>query len=242
MLPPSKLRQILLAIAIIISAAPFASGFGGGRGGPGPRGFGPPNFGAAAPDVVDAATLQTQMASTDEEWMVLWPKLQNILLLRDEVHPASTNPFAGGFMMGGPGGMPMGGSGLEAPNNLGMGTSGVGMANQADPFNPQKIPGLPKPQPGFFGAILGQAGFAMPAPNGSMFTVPKGNAVQTQLTELATMLRDKTTTNDQLKEKLTLIRATRQKAKAELQTAQADFMHLITPAQAALLLASGYLD
>ncbi len=237
--PPSKLRQILLATALGISLAPFASGFGGAPGPPPWAGFGGPGSAAA----VDQAALQTQMASTDEEWLVLWPKLQNILLLRDEVHPIPAGP-PGGFMMGGPGavGFPMGGSGLEAPNNLGMGTSGIGMANQADPFNPQKIPGLPKPQPGFFGAVLGQAGLAMPPPNGSMFTLPKGNAVQTQLTELATMLRDKTTTTDQIKEKLVLIRATRQKAKAELQTAQADFLHLITPAQAALLLALGYLD
>jgi chromosome segregation ATPase len=68
------------------------------------------------------------------------------------------------------------------------------------------------------------------------------NPVSLALAELQTALADGKTTPDQLKEKLSTLRAARQKTKTDLAAAQKELAALLTPDQQAALTSLGYLD
>jgi folate-dependent phosphoribosylglycinamide formyltransferase PurN len=77
---------------------------------------------------------------------------------------------------------------------------------------------------------------------GNMLSTSQGNAVQSMLSEMQTLLSDKSATDDKIREKLETTRATRAKAKADLKAAEADVMELLTSKQIATLVLLGYLD
>ena len=64
----------------------------------------------------------------------------------------------------------------------------------------------------------------------------------TLLTEMQTLLADGQATEDQIKEKLATVRATRKKARVDLDAAQKDLRQLLTTQQESILTALGYLD
>jgi len=62
------------------------------------------------------------------------------------------------------------------------------------------------------------------------------------LGDLQASLADPKTSPDLLKEKVAGVRAARQKARAELETAQKELLELLTVDQEAVLVSMGYLD
>lgn len=77
---------------------------------------------------------------------------------------------------------------------------------------------------------------------GNMLNTSQGNAMQSLLTELQTMLSDKSTTEEQIKEKLETIRATRKAVSLDLRAAEEDVSQLLSADQIAVLVTLGYLD
>jgi hypothetical protein len=68
------------------------------------------------------------------------------------------------------------------------------------------------------------------------------NAVSQALIGLRTTLADPNAGPEQIKEKVTIVRSARQKAKAELTAAQKDLLQMLTLDQEAVLVSLGYLD
>ena len=93
-------------------------GFGGpgGRGGRGGGGPGGQNF-------IDVSGFQSQLGATPEEWKVIGPKLQKLMLARQSAQATAINDVMGG-VPGGPGGGGRGGRG-------GGGGGGPGGGNDA---------------------------------------------------------------------------------------------------------------
>ena len=60
--------------------------------------------------------------------------------------------------------------------------------------------------------------------------------------ELSTTLQNKSATTEEITKKLTALREAREKARAELQTAQKALKELVTPRQEAVLVVNGMLD
>jgi folate-dependent phosphoribosylglycinamide formyltransferase PurN len=90
--------------------------------------------------------------------------------------------------------------------------------------------------------MMGGMGGGMPGGMGGFMTTSQGNAVQSLLSEMQTLLSDKSATDDTIREKLETTRVTRAKAKADLKAAEADVMELLTSKQIATLVLLGYLD
>jgi hypothetical protein len=95
--------------------------------------------------------------------------------------------------------------------------------------------------PGGFGGGRGgrggRGGFGGPPGMGG-----GGNAVTTALTALQTAAADEKTSPEELKAKVSAVRAARAKAQTDLDAAQKDLRLLLTPEQEAVLVAQGYLD
>jgi hypothetical protein len=66
--------------------------------------------------------------------------------------------------------------------------------------------------------------------------------VSQALTDLRTAAADAKTTPEQLREKIEAVRAARQKARGELETAKKELLELLTPDQEAMLIGLGYLE
>ena len=73
----------------------------------------------------------------------------------------------------------------------------------------------------------------------AMMKTGQGNSVQILLTDLQTLLADKGTTDQQLREKLATVRAAREKARRDLDAAQKELMPLLTIDQQAVLVDLG---
>ena len=69
-----------------------------------------------------------------------------------------------------------------------------------------------------------------------------GNIITQAQAEFKAVLDDPKHTKEELKEKADAVRKARQKAKAELETAQKDLIELITKEQEQILVGLGYLD
>jgi hypothetical protein len=183
----------------------------------------------------DPAVIQERIGVTNEEWVVIWTKLQKVMQWRAEVEatPADANTSRGGNMMmfGG-----RGGSSLEGATQAGRG----GMPFGGAPFSapPSTTNGG---MSGMMGVIMGMMGTPGGA-GGNMFATTQANAMQSLLAELQTLLSDPNATDDQIREKLVAIHATRDQARAALKDAEASIARLLTEKQIALLMLSGYLD
>ena len=66
--------------------------------------------------------------------------------------------------------------------------------------------------------------------------------VQTASRDLRTALENKSATSEEITTKLTALREARDKARAELQTAQKDLKEVLTPRQEAVLVSMGMLE
>jgi hypothetical protein len=262
---------------------------GFGRGGPDwTGGFGEfpgmPGFEGMGAMMEDPAVIQKKIGATNEEWTVIWTKMQKIIQLRSEVEakPSNGNSFGGGdMMMFGAPGMPGGGNSLEGPASQAGGATGpggmpggfggmpggfgggmpggfgAGMPGMGGPFGgdapgPFATPPATAPMGGPGGMMGGMPGGMMGGMGdfgpmggggfGGMLSTGQGNAVQSLMSELQTLLSDKSATEDQIREKLETIRATRNKAKVDLKAAETDVMQLLTTKQIATLVSLGYLD
>jgi hypothetical protein len=185
----------------------------------------------------EASALQTQLRATAEEWTVLLPKLRQVVALRAEVQATAAEPEArAGYLMRALD-SPLGGTSMDVPVMQGSGlrnlASALGLAS--GPFDPAKAPGnVPsgdKSRPNGVGRAFAER-----------MRVTRGNGVQALLTDLQTLIDDKATTEEQLREKLAEVRAARAKATRDLVAAQADLAALLTPDQLASLVSQGYLD
>jgi len=72
--------------------------------------------------------------------------------------------------------------------------------------------------------------------------IAAGNAVVQALAALQATASDANHTPAQVREKVSAVRAARQKARADLDAAQEDLRQLLTADQEALLISQGYLD
>jgi hypothetical protein len=238
------------------------NGFGGmpGQGGFGGFGDFDAGFGNAG-NTPDPEALRNTLRATNEEWMVIWAKLQEIIRLRAEVHAtaADGDPTGASNMMFGGAGMPGGGNSLEGPAsqgpdvNLGrrggMGGGQGGFGGNQNPFTPPQTGqsggrGGTGGFGGFGGSGGGRGGFGRLTAGGfgNMLDVGSANGVAALMVELQNLLADKSTSDEQIREKLEAIRATRQKDVRDLAAAQADILPLLTTRQVAMLTALGYLD
>jgi len=221
------LKRVALAIALLgASAAAVSFGAAGGRGGLGVGDAGP------------LAGIQRKIGATGEEWMVIGAKLQRVLQLRAQVEaqaPAGNSNRNNQMMIFGAAGIPGSGSSMEgatAPKTGGTQGGLIGgmlldLAGAGGARGPFAGPPVARAGP--------QGGF------GNMFLVTQGNPVEALLGELQTLIDNKSTPEEQLREKLETIRATRKKARADLQAAQEDVMQLLTTRQIAILITLGYL-
>jgi hypothetical protein len=195
--------------------------------------------GAALPanwsDTLDEyAVLQASLRASDEEWSIIWPKLQEVVALRAAVQADGPSASGAGFtrrMFNGP----MGGTSMDAPTMAGRGRWG----NR--PFDPSKAPGSAarvSAGSGLGGALT--RGLARNWANA--VKTRQGNSVQMLLAELQTLLDDKSSSDKQLLDKLTAIRTARAKAARDLDAAQKDLKLLLTTDQLAVLVSLGYMD
>ncbi len=191
-------------------------------------------FGGGAPED-ESAVLQARLRSTQEEWSIIYPQLQRITALRAAVYASGAAATSSGN--GGTRRMldsPLGGTSMDAPTMVGSGGRWGGRTN---PFDPARAPGSPS-NGSALGGITRRVGRGMA---GSL-RLRDGNPVQALLTELQGLLEDTNTTDKQLWDKLTAIRAARGKAARELETAQRDLTELLTVDQLAVLMNLGYMD
>jgi hypothetical protein len=208
-----------------------------------PRGvrtaWGGANGRAPAAAVLDLAevsdtpgTLQSRLEATDEEWAVIYPKLERIAALRNEITataetatiPTRTRMFNG----------PAGGTSLDAPVVNGSRSSRFG--SREFPFDPQKAPGASGSS--LLTTIAGGVGRAL----SSLVKPNAPSSVEVLLVELRTLADSTDTPGWQLLDKLGTLRAARAKAIRELTEAQKDIMPLLCTEQIATLVALGYLD
>ena len=233
----------ILALPVGVAAGGEAAGGDGGAPGsgpgfgPGPRGF--MRGGAAA----DFETVKAKLRASDEEWKVIGPKLQKVMIARlaaDSVIFVDND-------------LPADGRGGLAPGERGRGRGGPGNGAFDGPSN--KIgggfgpgggppPGFGPgggPPPGF-----GPGGGPPPrfGPGGGPppgFGGPDSAVAQAQAT-LRTALADPKTTAQELQEKVAEVRAARQRARRDLAAAEKDLLELLTVDQEATLVSLGYID
>lgn len=182
------------------------------------------------PDTPDA--LQARLHASNEEWAVIFPKLQRIDALRDTLDasadylPATSRrrTFNG----------PMGGTSLDAPVvTPRTGNRGGRFGMRENPFSPDNAP-----SPSLLSTLangIGRAITSLAQPN-------QPNSVQTLLAELQTLVDTPDSTTPELADKLASVRAARAKAARDLALAQEDLLPLLTTEQIATLVAFAYLD
>jgi hypothetical protein len=184
----------------------------------------------------DAPALQSRLKATAEEWSILYPRLQRITALREEVHativpgaPVRNTKPMGIFDS------PLGGTSLDAPPAMASRGNSRG-----GPFDPDNAPGSPavargRGVLGLIGGALGRVviDMAMPAP---------GSSVQNLLNELQTNLNATETSDEEIREKLAAVRAARARAARDLAAAQSELTPFLTPDQLAILVVLDYLD
>ncbi len=187
---------------------------------------------AAYADEWDA--LKARLGATNEEWSVIYPQLWQIRMLRDDIHAPEGTPGAGRRgILGGALDSPMGGTSLNAPTMPGR--SGAGASGRDRPFEAKNAPGAPTANVGVLRGLLGRifVNAIMPDQN---------HPVQTALTELRTLLDSYDASEDQIRDKLAVVRAVRHKALRDLAAAQKKLVPYLTVEQTAVLVSLGYLD
>jgi hypothetical protein len=194
--------------------------------------------------VAGTASLQSLLKATDEEWRVINPKLQAVVAARQAVATYTTSTGGRGFGgrgFGGPGGPGFGTDSLDGPGNGmgggrgGPGRGGSGFRGFGGPGGPDFPDGPPPDFPGGPGGPGGGGGRGGPGGGGD-------NAVGTALTELKTALADTTSTPEQIKARVAVVRHARQRAATDLAEAQQALLPLLTPDQEATLVSLGYVD
>ena len=210
--------------------------------------------------------IKAQIRASDEEWKVIGPKLRNVVSARQIVEadrtdvlmnqsdgrgggfrgPGGGGAFAGpGSGFGGPGGGGRGGGrggppGTGPGGNFGRpgGTDGPGPGEPGQ-FGPPGDGRGGGPGGGGFGrgGFRGGDGGGRPGgPFGQMDPTSQAQA------DLKAVLDDPKSTLDQIQEKLSALRQSRQKTKADLDAAQKDLRLLLTSDQEAVLVSLGCLD
>ena len=185
------------------------------------------------PDVPNTPyTLQDRLDATNEEWAVIFPKLQRIAALRDEINATSESvaTTSRSRVFNGP----MGGTSLDAPVVSSNRSSRFG--SREFPFDPQKAPGAGGSS--LLTTIAGGIGRVLT----DLVKPDAPNSVRTLLVELQTLVDANDTPGWQLLDKLAAVRAARAKATRELTRAQQDLLPLLTTDQIAVLVALGYLE
>jgi hypothetical protein len=186
--------------------------------------------------------LRELLKASKEEWAVIGPQLEHIESLRKEVSAVAVldSSKRNNFMMGMLN-QPLGGTSLDAPAMPVVTGALMSMfGGGGSPFDPRRAPGGPSAKSGP-AALRGRGGDGnRAAPD--FLKVGKGNSVQTRLTELRTLLSAKDSTDAQISDKLTEVRAARRKATRDLERSQKQLMPLLTLDQLALLMCLGYLD
>jgi hypothetical protein len=179
----------------------------------------------------ESAILQKSLKATDEEWSIIYPKLEQITALRAAVYADGPGETVTRRLSNGP----MGGTSMDAPTMAGRG--GGRWNSRSSPFDPSIAPGA-RTSAGVGAALT--RGLSRNWANS--VKTGQGNSVQALLTELQALLDDRESTDKQLFDKLTAIRAARAKAARDLDAAQKDLIPLLTTDQHALLMILGYMD
>lgn len=216
------------ALAVISSVLLLSIGLIAQRG-PEPAPTGPP----AATGIESVKPL---IKATDEEWKVIGPRLQSVVTARQAVMTYAANTFG----QGGP--IDFGTDSFNGPSADGPGFNGgrFGRGGGAPGGAPGGADGGRGREGGFDPAIFAALAAGRGGPGGAAAIV--NNAVGAALAELKTTLADPTSTPEQLKTKLAAVRGARQKAAADLATAQQNLLRLLTADQEATLVSLGYLD
>ena len=206
---------------------------------------------APAPANGGIESVKALIKATDEEWKVIGPKLQALVAARQTV-TTYTTPAAGRGGFGGPGFPNFGTDSFAGPTNEGRGgrggrggfppgfdpanpAAGRGVPPGFDPSNPTAGRGFP---PGFDPAAMPAMGRGPGGPGG----FGADNPVSSALAELKKAVDDPTTPPAQVKDKLAAVRSARQRAAADLATAQKALLALLTADQEVILVSLGYLD
>lgn len=162
--------------------------------------------------------VKKQLGSTDEEWKVIGPKLQKVIAARQVlVSDAKGDRGAGGFFgpgFGGPGGA----------------FAGPGRAFGPPPGGPGGFDG---PPPGGGPSLVGPG--ASPPAMGN-------NIISQAQADLKVVLNSAKHTPEEVREKLALVRAARQRALANFEAMQKDLIQLLTAEQEAILASLGYIE
>jgi hypothetical protein len=202
--------------------------------------------GAAPAANAGIESVKPLIKATDEEWKVIGPKLQAVVTARQAVM-TYTAPAAGrGGFFGGAGFPNFGGTdSLDGPIADSQGPGGRGGRGRGPGgpggFDPANFPGREGFDPAAFAAAF--AGRGGPGGGGPPGDFGGGNnVVSTALAELKTALAESTSTPEQIKAKVAAVRSARQKAAADLTTAQKNLRKLLTPDQEVTLLSLGYVD
>jgi hypothetical protein len=191
----------------------------------------------------ESGALQRKLRASDEEWNVIFPKLQRIARLREEVNAVA--PSTNDATRKGRGGLnsPLGGTSLDTPTApAGMNGPRRGFPGGGSiPFDPKTAPGHVTPS----NPLLALLGIDTPQVRRNMgrgFRTNQGNSVEALLAELQTLVAAKDTPKAQIQAKLESIRAARARAARDLQRAQNDLAPLLTSEQVAILVSLGHLD
>ena len=241
---------VLIFVPILIIAQPATQSTPATPATPPPAGSS-----ATAPPAASGGieSVKALIKATDEEWKVIGPKLQALVAARQTVTTYTapvasrggfggpgfpnmgTDSFAGPSNENGPGGRGRGGRGGFPPGfDPANPSAGRGMPPGFDPANPGAGRGMP---PGFDPAAMAAMG-GRGGPGG----FGANNAVSNALAELKKAVDDPTTPPAQVKEKLAAVRSARQRAAADLATAQEALLALLTADQEVILVSLGYLD
>jgi hypothetical protein len=245
-----KIQRLLAGVSSIL----FLSIVMGAQSAPQPAQSTPAQSPPAAPGGNASAanagieSVKPLIKATDEEWKVIGPKLQAVVTARQTVMTYTAPAGRGGFF-GGAGFPNFGGTGsLDGPvaDSQGRGGRGGRGRGPGGPggFDPANFPGREGFDPAAFAAgFAGRGGPGGPGGGGPAGDFGGGNnVVSTALAELKTALADSTSTPEQIKAKVAAVRSARQKAAADLTTAQKNLLKLLTADQEVTLLSLGYLD
>ena len=183
----------------------------------------------------ESADLQKALRATDEEWSIIYPALEQIVAVRAAVE-ADGSATQGTGLTRRFGNGPMGGSSMDVPTMAGRGGGRYG--GRVSPFDPSLAPGGRATVSGQGAALT--RGLSRNWANS--VKTGQGNSVLLLLNELQSMLDDGNSTENQLFDKLNIIRAARAKAARDLDAAESDLQRLLTIDQLAVLVSLGYID
>jgi hypothetical protein len=198
---------------------------------------GPEPAPARPPASAGLESVKPLIKATDEEWKVIGPRLQSVVTARQAVMTYAANTFG----QGGP--LDFGTDSFNGPSADGPGFNGglFGRGGGAPGGAPGGADGGRGREGGFDPAIFAAlAAGGRGGPGGAAAIV--NNAVGAALAELKATLAEPTSTPEQVKAKLAAVRSARQKAVADLATAQQNLLRLLTADQEATLVSLGYLD